>query len=76
MATVKERVLEVLGDHPDGLSENALTREVAANRGVVHKACMALEGEGRITIEKQGELGRSDYRHVHRLRMRDEGGDE
>lgn len=73
MATVKERVLEVLTDHPDGLSENALTREVSANRGVVHKACAALEGEGRIVIEKQGELGHPNYRHVHRLA---EGGSE
>lgn len=67
MKTVRERIVDALRDHPEGLSESALAKEVDANRGVVHKACDFLEDDGQIHREWRGELGTADYARIHRL---------
>lgn len=67
MKTVRERIVEVLQEWPDGLSESSLAKKVDANRGVVHKAAAALEADGVITIQLQGELGRGTQARMHQL---------
>jgi hypothetical protein len=66
--TVRERIVDVLRDHPEGLSESSLAKLVDANRGVVHKAAGALEADGKITIQMQGELGRGTLARIHQLK--------
>lgn len=48
--TARERVLEILADHPEGLSKKALREKLDANSGVYRRLLDKMEDNHEITI--------------------------
>lgn len=67
--TARERILEVLTDHPDGLTKRELIRRLGLERGHARGLFASMQVAGEITIEKVRQDG--SIAHVCRIRRRD-----
>lgn len=64
-STARDRIIEALRQHPEGLSRRQLHQEVACNLGILRQQVASLESTGVITItEEDREYGPT---RVHRL---------
>lgn len=51
--TTRDKIIELLTDHPDGLSRKRLVAETGANQATVREVVNRLQKAGRVTVSKQ-----------------------
>jgi Fe2+ or Zn2+ uptake regulation protein len=48
--TIRERIVRLLEDHPEGLSKNGIVKELEVDRGLVYRQLNALQLAGRVDV--------------------------